>query len=95
MAYLRSVSVWLACATLFALIVDVSIARETVAVEITEVGSGAPYEVGDDLQIGAQYYIDRDYTITTMPAELEGIQWIMTSRESARSSAARLRTFDP
>lgn len=85
MRHLRPVSVWFACAVLFALIVDIGVARDKIGIEIVEVGSALPYEVGDDLQIGEQYYIDRDYVITEMPVELEGIQWIMTANDDKQS----------
>jgi hypothetical protein len=88
MAHLRPITVWLACAALFALIGDVGFARDNVGVEIVNVGSGLPYEVGEDLQVGTVYYIDRDYTITMMPAELEGIQWIMTGNDDKNSMGA-------
>mgnify|MGYP003961454637 FL=1 len=81
MAHLRPIAVWIACAALFGTIAEVGIAREKIGVEIVSVGSGAPYEVGDGLQVGTQYYIDRDYTIILMPVELDGIQWIMTGND--------------
>ncbi len=88
MAHLRPVAVWLACAALFALIGDVGVARDKIGIEIVDVGSKLAYEVGDDLQVGTVYYIDRAYTITMMPVELEGIQWIMTANDDKNSAGA-------
>lgn len=56
---------------------------EKVKVTDIKVGSGKAYELGDSLEIGnTKYYIDRDYVVTAMPEELEGM-WEGDSNSSA------------
>jgi hypothetical protein len=41
-------------------------------VTIYSVNSSAPYDVWGEPQVGHQYYTDRTYTLTSLPAELDG-----------------------
>ena len=65
-------------------------------VEITglKVADKSPYEIGKGgLKVGAKYYIDRDYTVVAMPADMVGIQWIMTGNSQKGSKGAVFVTF--
>ncbi|MBI3273872.1 MAG: hypothetical protein HYZ69_01890 [Candidatus Colwellbacteria bacterium] len=61
-------------------------------VNVTDIkaASGKDYKLGDSLEINkTKYYIDRDYVITAMPKELEGIQWIMTANSDDKNSQGK------
>ena len=64
-------------------------------VKITDLKAAdkSPYEIGEGLKKGAKYYIDRDYTVVEMPADLVGIQWIMTGNGQKKSTGASFVTF--
>ena len=65
-------------------------------VEITglKVADKSPYEIGKGgLKVGAKYYIDRDYTVVAMPADMVGIQWIMTGNGQKKSTGKAFVTF--
>lgn len=65
-------------------------------VKVTDIkaASGKDYKLGDSLEINkTKYYIDRDYVITAMPKELEGIQWIMTGNDDKQSMGKNFLTF--
>jgi hypothetical protein len=58
---------------------------------VTEVSSQT-YEV-TSLQVGDLYYLDRSYTITAMPAELEGLTAIKTANDDKHNQDATFLTF--
>jgi len=62
------------------------LAVDLVEVKNIEVGSQKPYKVADkSLDVGDVYYIDRQYTIISMPVELKGGTWIMTANDDKQS----------
>ena len=64
-------------------------------VKITDLKAAdkSPYEIGEGLKKDVKYYIDRDYTVVEMPADLVGIQWIMTGNSQKGSKGAVFVTF--
>jgi hypothetical protein len=63
-------------------------------VSILNVASGKPYEaVKDGLVAGAQLYLDRAYTFTTLPADLAGSTYIKTANEDKRNTQADFLTL--
>jgi hypothetical protein len=51
------------------------------------------YEVGT-IAVDEMYYVDRDYTVISMPAELEGATLIMTGNDDKNATGAGFITFD-
>jgi len=51
------------------------------------------YQVGT-IAVDEKYYIDRDYTVISLPAELEGATLIMTGNDDKASTGAGYITFD-
>jgi hypothetical protein len=51
------------------------------------------YQVGT-IAVGEKYYIDRDYTVISLPVELEGATLIMTGNDDKASTGAGYITFD-
>ena len=64
-------------------------------VKITDLKAAdkSPYKIGEGLKKGVKYYIGRDYTVVEMPADLVGIQWIMTGNSQKGSKGAVFVTF--
>lgn len=64
-------------------------------VKITDLKAAdkSPYEIGEGLKKDVKYYIDRDYTVVEMPADLVGIQWIMTGNGQKKSTGKAFVTF--
>lgn len=64
-------------------------------VNITNVSpdSGEPYEV-DGLVVGDTYYVDRSYTLTSIPSAYNGMCWIKTANDDKYSSGNDFLTFD-
>ena len=64
-------------------------------VKITDLKAAdkSPYKIGEGLKKGVKYYIGRDYTVVEMPADLVGIQWIMTGNSQKNSKGASFVTF--
>ncbi len=54
---------------------------------IDHVSSGRAYQIGT-AKVGARIYVDRDYTIQTLPAALAGLEMIRTSNEDDHVAAA-------
>ena len=68
--------------------------RKKVKITDIKAGSGAEYVEGKGgLEVGAKYYIDRDYVVLEMPEEMEGIQWIMTGNGDKQSKGKDFLTF--
>ena len=68
--------------------------RKKVKITNIKVASDLPYVEGKGgLEVGTKYYIDRDYVITEMPEEMEGIQWIMTGNGDKKSMGKDFLTF--
>ena len=68
--------------------------RKKVKITNIKAASGLPYEEGKGgLEVGTKYYIDRDYVVTEMPEEMEGIQWIMTANNDKNSMGKDFLTF--
>ena len=74
------------------LVVDAG--RKKVKITNIKAASGPEYVEGKGgLEVGTKYYIDRDYVITEMPEEMEGIQWIMTGNGDKKSMGKDFLTF--
>jgi hypothetical protein len=72
------------------------VAAAPAKVKVTDIkaASGKDYKLGDSLEINkTKYYMDRDYLVTAMPKELEGIQWIMTGNDDKNSQGKNFLTF--
>jgi len=68
--------------------------RKKVKITDIEVASKLEYVEGKGgLEVGTKYYIDRDYVVTEMPEEMEGIQWIMTANNDKQSRGKDFLTF--
>jgi hypothetical protein len=52
------------------------------------------YPVAEDLGIGSQYYSDRTYTITELPAELNTATWIKTGNAEKTSTSDTFLSFN-
>lgn len=64
-------------------------------VEITNISaqSGEPY-TSSCLVVGDIYYIDRTYTITSLPSSYNDLRWIMTANDDKYSTGNNFLTFD-
>ena len=65
-------------------------------VKITDIKAASKLEYVEGkggLEVGTKYYIDRDYVVTEMPEEMEGIQWIMTANNDKQSRGKDFLTF--
>jgi len=70
----------LSCHLVFAL------APDDIKVDNIKVKSGRDYKIGNGpLKVGTVYYIDRAYTVTEMPKDLEGVMFIMTANDDKSS----------
>ena len=79
---------------LFALmVIGVDAAPKPVKITDLKAADKSPYKIGEGLKKGVKYYIGRDYTVVEMPADLVGIQWIMTGNSQKNSKGASFVTF--
>ena len=79
---------------LFALmVIGVDAAPKPVKITDLKVADKQPYKIGQSLKKDVKYYIDRDYTVVEMPADIVGIQWIMTGNGQKRSKGKAFVTF--
>jgi hypothetical protein len=51
------------------------------------------YPVAESLGVGSQYYSDRTYTITELPADLSGASWIKTGNAEKTNTSDSFLTF--
>jgi hypothetical protein len=66
----------------------VALGREVALIaSIDHVSSGRAYQIGT-AKVGERIYVDRDYTIQTLPAALAGLEMIRTSNEDDFVAAA-------
>ncbi|MEC9256884.1 MAG: hypothetical protein VX541_00210, partial [Candidatus Poribacteria bacterium] len=77
----------------FGMVIGVDAAPKPVEITDLKVADKSPYEIGEGLKKGSKYYIDRDYTVLEMPADMVGIQWIMTGNSQKGSKGAVFVTF--
>jgi len=75
------------------MVIGVDAAPKPVKITDLKVADKSPYEIGEGLKKGSKYYIDRDYTVLEMPADMVGIQWIMTGNSQKNSKGAAFVTF--
>ena len=75
------------------MVIGVDAAPKPVKITDLKVADKSPYEIGEGLKKGTKYYIDRDYTVLEMPADMVGIQWIMTGNSQKNSKGAAFVTF--
>ena len=75
------------------MVIGVDAAPKPVKITDLKVSDKSPYEIGEGLKKGTKYYIDRDYTVLEMPADMVGIQWIMTGNSQKNSKGAAFVTF--
>jgi hypothetical protein len=55
----------------------------------------APYDYEQNLlETGDTFYIDRDYTLGSIPSELENGIWIMTAEDDAGATSSNFLSFD-
>lgn len=83
--FTKTVSLTLTLTFLFAFLATAEVGISNLTPDNYEVGTIAVDEV---------YYIDRDYTVISMPAELEGATLIMTANDDKHSTGAGFITFD-
>ena len=94
----RFASLVLACFVSVSFYLPAALAEEIIIEEIgvvdIEAASGAAYVVGEGgLEVGTLYHIDRQYTIVSMPEELEGATYIMTLMNDDGSRGDEFLTF--
>ena len=75
------------------MVIGVDAAPKPVEITDLKVADKSPYKIGKSLKKGVKYYIDRDYTVVEMPADMVGIQWIMTGNGQKRSKGKAFVTF--
>jgi hypothetical protein len=75
------------------MVIGVDAAPKPVKITDLKVADKSPYEIGEGLKKGSKYYIDRDYTVLEMPADMVGIQWIMTGNSQKKSTGKAFVTF--
>ena len=75
------------------MVIGVDAAPKPVKITDLKVADKSPYEIGEGLKKGTKYYIDRDYTVLEMPADMVGIQWIMTGNSQKKSTGKAFVTF--
>ena len=75
------------------MVIGVDAAPKPVEITDLKVADKSPYEIGKGLKKGSKYYIDRDYTVLEMPADMVGIQWIMTGNSQKKSTGKAFVTF--
>jgi hypothetical protein len=69
-------------------------AQEKPIVDKIKAASGMEYRLGSGgLRAGVTYYLDRDFTVVSLPRQLEGAAWIMTANEDKWSTGATFLTF--
>ena len=77
----------------FLMVIGVDAAPKPVEITDLKVADKSPYKIGKSLKKGVKYYIDRDYTVVEMPADMVGIQWIMTGNGQKKSKGKAFVTF--
>lgn len=72
-----------------------ALSSELVEVKNLEAKSGKPYKVAEKpLDVDDTYYIDRGYTILSLPDELKGGTLIMTANDDKNSTGDDFLTFE-
>jgi hypothetical protein len=71
-------------------------AKAKLEVKLISVGSGRNYEIVENLKAGDTYYIDRAYTITTLPQgfESKNLIWIKTANDDKASTGLDFLVFE-
>ena len=54
----------------------------------------APYLKQNLLEVGGDYYVDEEFTLDSIPAELDGGVWIMTANADKTDASASYVVFD-
>jgi len=86
---------WVLILTALVIAFSIAIAGDLIEVKNLKAKSGKPYKVAEkSLDVGDVYYIDRQYTIVSMPDELKGGTWIMTANDDKHSKGEDFLTFE-